>query len=134
MDKVSRKKYLSVLNKSEINKDRLKKFVILLLSGFHTQKILSVKMEKKLSLDKADKNYDVYYLYKKTGQIVKEYGPEDLYKISSECFDIEIKEGETNLVVFLVDNKTRVNLIRIVFHWKNKFGGIETPCLNIFKF
>jgi len=134
MDKLSRKKYLSILNKSEVNKERLKKFVILLLSGFHTQKALSVKMEKKLSLDKEDKNYDVYYLYKKTGQIVKEYGPEDLYKISSECFDVEIKEGETNLVIFLVDKKTRVNLIRVVFHWKNKFGGIETPCLNIFKF
>ena len=133
MDKASRRKYLSILKKSQLNKERLKKFVILLLDGAHTQKILNVKMEQKLSLDD-DKNYDIYYLYKKTGEIVKEYGPEELYRVSRNYFDIEIKDDETNLVVYLLDKKKRVNLIRVVFHWKNKFGGIQTPCLNVFKF
>lgn len=133
MDKNSRREYLSILNKSEINKEKLKKFVILLLDGSHTQKILSVKMNKSLSLDD-NKNYDVYYLYKETDQIVKEYGPTDLYKISEKKFNIEIKNGETNLVIFLLDGDKKINLIRVVFHWKNKFGGIKTPCLNVFKF
>lgn len=132
MDKASRREYLAILKNSEINKDNLKKFVILLLSGSHTQKILNVKMNTELSLDD-DKNYDVYYLYKKTQEITKEYGPADLYDISSGLFDVDIKDEETNLVVFVKDGSKRVNLIRVVFHWKNKFGGIQTPCLNIFK-
>jgi hypothetical protein len=132
MDKASRREYLSILKESQVNKDNLKKFVILLLSGSHTQKILNIKMNTELSLND-DKNYDIYYLYKKTNEIVKEYGPADLYDISSSLFDIDIKDEETNLVVFVNDNDKRINLIRVVFHWKNKFGGIETPCLNIFK-
>ncbi len=134
MDKTSRKKYLSILKKSKIDKERLKKFVFLLLGGSHTQKILNVKIGQKLSLGSSDKNYDVYYLYKETRQIAKEYGPEELYKIPSNFFSVEIKDDETNLVIFLLDKDKRVNLIRVVFHWKNKFGGIQTPCLNIFKF
>jgi hypothetical protein len=133
MDKASRKEYLSILSKSIVDKERLKKFVILLLDGSHTQKILNVKMSKPLSLDD-NKNYDVYYLYKETGKIEKEYGPVDLYKISGKKFNVEIKDDETNLVIFLLDGDKKINLIRVVFHWKNKFGGIQTPCLNVFKF
>lgn len=133
MDKASRREYLSILSKSEVDKEKLKKFVILLLDGSHTQKILNVKMNKPLSLDD-NKNYDVYYLYKETGDIVKEYGPVDLYKISGKKFGVEIKNNETNLVIFLLDGDKKINLVRVVFHWKNKFGGIQTPCLNVFKF
>lgn len=135
MDKASRVKYLSILKKSKLNKDRLKKFVFLLLVGSHTQEVLSAEIDNDFSLLKKNiSNYDVYYLYKKTGEIKKEQNLEDLCEIFDKDIDIEIKEKETNLVVFSLDKGQRVNLIRVVYHWKNKFGGIQTPCLNIFKF
>lgn len=134
MDKASRKKYLSILKKSKINKERLKKLVFLLLNGSHTQKILDTKIKQPLTFDGKNKDYSIYYLYKETGSIVKEYGARELYEIPNNFFDIEIKNDETNLIVFLIDKKKRINLIRVVFHWKNKFGGIQTPCLNVFKF
>jgi hypothetical protein len=133
MDKSSRREYLSILKKSNLNKDRLKKFVFLLLTGDHTQKILNTEINKDFSFLKRNINdYEIYYLYKKTQEIKKENNLDTLYKIFNKNIDIEIKEGNTNLVIFSIDKGKRTNLIRIVYHWKNKFGGIETPCLNVF--
>lgn len=134
MDKEIRRQYLLLLKKTAINKENLKKFVILLLRGIHTQKDLSNAMDLRYDiLEKINSNYEIYYLYKNTGKIKKDSFIKSLINIPAERFDVEIKDGETNLVVF-EKNGERHNLIRIVYHWKNKFAGIETPCLNIFKF
>jgi len=135
MDRVFKIKYLSMLKNAELDKDKLKKFAFLVLTGSHTQEILNSEMLKDFSsLEKSIDNYDVYYLYKKTLSIDKEDNLNNLYKIFENDIGVEIKEDETNLIIYSLDGSIRTDLIRVVYHWKNKFQGIETPCLNIFKF
>lgn len=134
MDKASRVKYLSVLKESKLNKNRLKNFVFLLSTGSHTQEDLAAEINTNFtSLITGDVNYDVYYLYKETLTVKKEEGLTDLYEMFNRDIDIDIKESETSFIIFSKEKNERINLIRVVYHWKNKFGGIETPCLNIFK-
>jgi hypothetical protein len=135
MDRASKIEYLSVLKNSKLNKDKLKKFTFLILTGSHTQKILNSEILKDFSSlkDNID-NYNVYYLYKRTLSIDKENNLDNLYKIFENDIGIEIKGNETNLIIYSLDGNIRTDLIRVVYHWKNKFQGIETPCLNIFKF
>ena len=46
---------------------------------------------------------------------------------------ILFRENQTNVLLsFMNDKGNEILILRIVFHWKNKFQGIETPCLNIF--
>lgn len=134
MDRESRLAYLSILRKSELNKDRLKKFAFLLLTGNHTQEILSGEMERDFALlsDNID-DYDIYYLYKKSLTVVKENHTLKLLEIFDTDICVDIKNDETSLIVCTLNNDGgRKGLIRVAYHWKNKFQGIQTPCLNIF--
>lgn len=134
MDKASRVKYLSILKSANLNKERLKNFVFLLSTGSHTQEDLAAEINTNfISLVAGDVNYDVYYLYKETLTIKKEEGLNNLHEMFDRDIDIDIKESETSFVIFSKKGSERINLIRVVYHWKNKFGGIQTPCLNIFK-
>jgi hypothetical protein len=128
-------KYLNILNNSQFNKERLKKFTFLVLTGCHKQEFLEEDMRKDFSLlsDKVN-SYEVYYLYKETLEIKKETDLANLFKIFENDIDIEIKSDQTSLIVYtLLKNNIRKKLLRVVYHWKNKFQGIKTPCLNIFK-
>ena len=128
-DKISYLKYLSEL---EQNEENVKKFVIALLIGYHTERqldhILSLPYNK--IFDILDFYY-VYYTNEKNGRIVvsKDNLGKEIKNIIESNINIIFPENQTNCMI----QANGKNILRIVLHWKNKFQGIETPCLNIFK-
>lgn len=128
-DKIS---YLSYLKQIKQDDDNIKKFTIAMLIGYHTEAqlnhILSIPYKEILKI------LDFYYVYYtnekgSTITISSDDLGRDVNQIIKGNIKIEFPEDQTNCLI-KSDSKT---LIRIVFHWKNKFQGIETPCLNIFK-
>lgn len=133
-DKKVRYDYIKLLSNSSFNEEKLKKFVFLLLNGYHTQTDLSENMEKTVAqLTVGDNGYEVYYLYKDSQGIQSENlrSTLDIFKKKLK-FDFDQNE-KTSIVVSSGLGSSKINYIRIAFHWKNKFAGIQTPCLNIFK-
>lgn len=129
-DREIKQEYIKYLETLNYDKENLKKFVLLLLFGRHTEKMITEGMKKNINqiINKKIK-YEIYYIYE-SKIIEKEYS--EIKKILDEDLNIEFKEDETNIIIRT--NKTKTNILRIVFHWKNVFQGIETPCLNIFEF
>ena len=128
-DKIS---YLNYLSKITQNEENIKKFAIAMLIGYHTKNqlnhILSIHYYEIL---KILESYYVYYTNEKSGKVrvsSDDLG-KDISQILQQNLRIEFPKEQTNCLI-KSDNKT---ILRIVFHWKNKFQGIETPCLNIFK-
>ena len=108
--------YIDVIRSSEQNHDNCKKFYLNLVSGN------SSKYKYDESIEQPCENY--YFLKMvKNGQpsIIKPNVPDSKFHLTFE------------------NDKTYFNLcsgnqklLRIALHWKNKFQGIQTPCLNIF--
>lgn len=129
-DKKIRILYLDLLSSEKYNKKILKKFCILLIMGVHNNKELgNLIFQSNL---KIPNNYLTYYLYKNNLKIIKEDNTSLIKKILTNDIEIDIKKEQTNLVVNSVIKTNKISIIRIVYHWKNKFQGIQTPCLNIF--
>ncbi len=128
-DKIS---YLNYIKKITQNEDNIKKFTIAMLIGYHIKTqlnhILSIQYNEILKLLET---YYVYYTNEKSGKISVSSDDlgNDISQIIKGNIKIEFPKDQTNCLI-RSSNKT---LLRIVFHWKNKFQGIETPCLNIFK-
>jgi hypothetical protein len=129
-DRITKKGYINYLKNQEYNKLNLKKFVLLLLFGRHTEQMIMEGMKNSINkiLNKKAK-YEIYYIYD-SKVIEKNYS--EIKKILNEDLEIEFGSEETNIIIRTT--KTKTNIIRIVFHWKNVFQGIKTPCLNIFEF
>lgn len=123
-----KKDYISYIITQKIDYDKLKSFVIFLLIGYHTEDDLLEKINCNL-LDFQSKirskNYEIYYIY--PNNIIKED-----FKYIEQLLVDKLKLKYTNGTNLLVSGEHQ-NYIRIVFNWKNKFQGIQTPCLNIFK-
>ena len=124
--------YLISINDITQDEDNVKKFTIAMLIGYHTKTqlshILSIQYDEILKiLD----SYYVYYTNEKSGKIKVSSDDlgKDVNQIMQNSLRIEFPEDQTNCLIKSEDQ----NLLRIVLHWKNKFQGIETPCLNIFK-
>lgn len=134
-DRKIKLEYLSLLKNSYVNKEKLKRFCFLILTGTHTIRDLKENMNKDLEgLLEKTRNYKIYYLYKESLEIKEETNLNEYGKILRNDIEVRIKENQTSLIVYsLIDNK-REKIIRISFHWKNKFQGIQTPCLNIFRY
>jgi len=128
-DKIS---YLNYINSFPQNKNNIKKFTIAMLIGYHIRAqlkhILNIQYQEIL---KILESYHVYYTNEISGKI--KVSSDDLGKDISQVMQgnirIEFPKDQTNCLI----KSNNKNLLRIVYHWKNKFQGIETPCLNIFK-
>ena len=124
--------YLRYLSQFDLNIENLKKFIVAMLIGYHTQEqleyILKISYENIFIILET---YYVYYTNERKGTIV--ISKDDLGKEIRDIIDSEVNiifpANQTNCIV----TSNGSNLLRIVLHWKNKFQGIQTPCLNIFK-
>ena len=132
-DKQIKIKYLDLLSKSKYDESKFKLFCFLILTGIHTMPLLSKELNKNIDeLFRNAENYNVYYLYKKTNEIEEEKKSK-YADIINNPISISVNPEETSLSVFSIyDHNIKKKIISISLNWKNKFQGIETPCLNIF--
>lgn len=124
--------YLNYLKKRVQNSENIKKFIIAMLLGYHTQ----AQIERILNLNYTAiftilDTYYVYYTNESDGNIItsKDNLGKEIQNIIKSDVEIIFSDNQTNCII----QANGKNELRIVFHWKNKFQGIETPCLNIFK-
>lgn len=129
--KKQRKEYIRYLSDKQINEEKLRKFTYLLLSGYATEDDIRERLDMSIhNIDGYDKyDYVVYNGYKDSMEVNKEDKNERVEILLGEKdVDIKFPEGQSGFNV-TVDGK---KVLRAQFHWKNKFQGIETPCINIF--
>ena len=124
--------YLNYLRKFEQNPEFIKKFIIAMLIGYHTQNQIKYILE--LPYDDILKILDTYYVYytnERNGNVIVSTDNlgKEIQNIIKSDVKITFLKDKTNCII---QSGTK-NVLRVVFHWKNKFQGIETPCLNIFK-
>jgi hypothetical protein len=132
-------KYLEHLKTLEQDPEAIRKFSILILLGVHKEDV----MERAYSyfdhfigsLLKGNFVYRTYYVRKRDCEVCVE----DLTSLIGKLlkikdFRITFPENETNCIIEFLDPDSGEwrRLLRVVFHWKNVFQGIATPCLNIF--
>ncbi|MGC9107070.1 MAG: hypothetical protein ACP5IE_02615 [Infirmifilum sp.] len=132
-------KYIEYLIGLEQDPEAIRKFTILLLLGVHKKNSIKQSFYKFGSFIKSLKegqfNYVTYYVRKGNCKVCKE----DLTSLINKLlvaldFRVLCERGETNCLIEYKDpgdNRWKP-LLRVVFHWKNVFQGIATPCLNIF--
>lgn len=134
-DKQEKREYINYLKTLEQNYDNIKKFLFLILAGAHTKDSLEAQWAIDLNkiIEALRHKYYVYYIYKKTlGIKVEDYSQKLTNLLTKQIF-ISFRKDQTNVLMsFYGDSGNEIPILRIVFHWKNKFQGIETPCLNIF--
>jgi len=130
--KIDKIGYLKYLSRFEQDIKNIKKFIIAMLIGYHTQKQLHYILN--IAYDEIFKILDTYFVYytnENKGRVV--VSKDDIGKEIRDIIKSDVKiifpEDQTNCIIQSNSN----NVLRVVFHWKNKFQGIQTPCLNIFK-
>jgi hypothetical protein len=134
-DRAEKLRYIQYLRTLRQNAENIKKFLFLVLSGAHTHKALKGLWSLSLEdiLGKLRQGYRVYYVYKGSLTVTKEDLTSKLADLMDKSLFIAIKEDQTNVLVSFRDKDgTEQPVLRIVFHWKNVFQGIKTPCLNVF--
>lgn len=126
--KKQKKNYIDYISDKDINKDRLRRFTYLLLSGYTRKEDIEERIE--IPIDKLDDDeYIVYNGYKDSMKVEKEEKNERVeILLNDNNIDIKFTEGQSGFDITIEDDV----LIRGQFHWKNKFQGIETPCINLF--
>lgn len=134
-DKLDYISYLSTLNQDS---DRIRRFIILLLLGFHKMNILKRGMSYFDQLMKAlmegNYVYKTYYVRKGTCYVREEDLSCLIPTLLRTDFMIEFPKDQTNVIISYRDPESNQYkpVLRVVFHWKNVFQGIKTPCLNVF--
>ncbi len=134
-DRQEKKAYISYLKTLEQNHDNIKKFLFLILAGAHTRESLKAQWSIDLDIILATlrHKYYVYYIYKGTPDINVEDHSQKLNNLLEKQIFISFRDDQTNVLAsFYDDTGDEIPILRVVFHWKNKFQGIETPCLNVF--
>lgn len=119
---INKKHYTNYLKSLEQNKEQIKVFYLNMINGRHNSKTYTknIFMDQKYKTIAVDKN----------GEIKKEIV---YFFDNSYIYYIDFVENSTDLLLKAVSPSGDVKkLLRIVFHWKNKGQGIQTPCLNIF--
>jgi len=127
--------YIEYLKTLKQNHENIKKFLFLILAGGHTKQYLKENWNKSLSeiLEVLGQEYLVYYIYKNTLRVKLENLTKKLRNLIDKDIFISSRKGQTNVLISFIDKRgDEVPILRIVFHWKNIFQGIKTPCLNIF--
>lgn len=135
-DRAEKIKYINYLSSRRQNNENIKKFLYLILAGNHTSALLKRNWGVKLSkiIKTLEKNYYIYYVYRKEEPLVeRESYTNKLKRLKDKEIFISFPKNQTNVLLCFTDEAKRViPVLRVVVHWKNKFQGIETPCLNIF--
>jgi len=138
--KQDKKNYLNYIRHFPVKEANLKKFVFCMLNGIHTQKeILSFLERKKLDSLKTRAPIITLYANLKDDKVVvsrEENMNEDILKNSVNLkFDFPEKlANKVYAYVVVYDKKKRKSrkLLGLIYHWKNIFQGIKTPCINVF--
>lgn len=126
-----RKEYIEYISKQKINKDKLRNFTYLLLSGYATEDDIRERINMSIEdLNNHDEyQYVVYNGYKNKMKVEKEDKSERVELLLGEqTVDIDFPEGQSGFNI-IIGNQA---VLRGQFHWKNKFQGVQTPCINIF--
>lgn len=131
-------KYIQYLKNLKQNNDNIKKFAILLLLGFHKEDSLKEGFKNFdqiiRALQSGGFNIKTYYVIKNSCKVYIEDLSCLIPKLLNTHFRIEFPENQTNVIISYYNDQSKVYmpLLRVVFHWKNIFQGIKTPCLNVF--
>lgn len=133
-DRKEKLKYLNYLRGLKQNHKNIKKFLFLIMAGNHTKKLLEEKWSNTLPeiISTFKKDYYTYYVYKKSLGVEKEDHRKKLKNLINKKIFLSFPKKQTNVLICFKEDKKTTTLLRVVFHWKNKFQGIQTPCLNIF--
>ncbi len=123
--------YINYIQNKNLNEERLRKFTYLLLSGYATESNIMERIDMPINImdDYDEYDYVVYNGYKKDMSVEKEYKNKRVEILFNEG-NIQLEFPE-NQYGFNIQNNNET-LLRGQYHWKNKFNGIQTPCLNIF--
>jgi len=130
--------YINYLMGFEHDENAVKKLTLLILCGAHSR----TEIEERQSLtlgditNTVDEEYHVHYVYKGSCSVKHKDNHEELrhiangnVRITNGNVRIASKEGQNNVFVKLNEGRSR-NVLRMTYHWKNKFQGIQTPCIN----
>jgi len=134
-DRNEKIEYIYYLRTLDQNHENIKKFLFLILAGAHTYESLMSLWGINLPqiIETLRHRYFVYYVYKGTLRTEVEDYSRKLRNLLDKEIHISFRENQTNVLLsFMNDKGNEIPILRIVFHWKNKFQGIQTPCLNIF--
>jgi len=125
--------YIEYLETLKQNHENIKKFLYLILAGVHTERHLRVMWNKPLSeiLEVLGHEYCVYYIFKVSLRVTVEDLTKKLRNLMDNDTFISFRKADA-LISFKDERIGEVPILRIVFHWKNIFQGIKTPCLNVF--
>jgi len=125
--------YIDYLMNFEQNENAVKKLTLLILCGAHSGTGIEDRWSLTLGeiIDTVNEGYHVYYVYKGSCSVKQEDLHEELRHIADSDVRLTSKEGQNNVFVSLNDGKRR-EVLRMTYHWKNKFQGIQTPCINVF--
>jgi hypothetical protein len=125
--------YINYLMDFEQNENAIKKLTLLIPCGAHSGTEIEERWSLDLSeiIDIVDEEYHVYYVYKGSCSVEHEDHHKELRRIANGDVSLTSKEGQNSVFVSLNDGKRR-SVLRMTYHWKNKFQGIQTPCINVF--
>ena len=137
-DKLSYTRYIKDFN---INEENLLKFLCCLLSGIHTEKEI-LKFFSSVSKSDLERGFELiifYYSNVRAGRVIVTKQPNKIKELLTEYSDFELAypseaSGVVNTYI-TAKNKTKGEIVKILnflFHWKNIFQGIKTPCINVF--
>lgn len=131
--------YIEYLRSLRQDPESIKRFTVLILLGIHKESTLRRAFRGFDSLIRSLKEglfvYRTYYVRKGDCEICAEDLTTLIGKLlRSGDFRITFPRNETCCVIEYRDPDSGAweKLLRVVFHWKNVFQGIATPCLNIF--
>jgi len=123
--------YIDYIKDKDIDEQRLRNFSYLLLSGYSTESDILERIDESFKdIQEYDEcEYIVYNGYKRDMTITKE-NKKDRVEILLDKSDITL-DFPSNQHGFNIKKDNKI-ILRGQYHWKNKFQGIQTPCLNIF--
>jgi hypothetical protein len=134
-DREEKLEYIRYLMTLKQNSENVQKFTLLILSGAHTHEALKALWDTPLKeiLERLRQGYRVYYVYRDSLTVTREDLTSKLVGLLGGRLFITSREGQTNVLISFRDQAdTERSILRVVFHWKNVFQGIKTPCLNVF--
>jgi len=125
-----KKNYKQYLQNSEINYSELKLFIKNLFYRRNSEKTYIY------DFNKFEKNFDVFYINRNTGEVILENNQKDFDFIDDENSEAFVSfVPKTAYIIIGLLNKitqTKRNFYKICFNWKNVGQGIASPCLHVF--
>ena len=141
--KEDKKDYLDYMRQFSVNETNLKKFVFCMLNGIHTKKEVLNLIKKTALSSLRRKSSSIIILYANLKQdkvvVVKDESRSAilLKKSTKLKFSFPKESGEMVYTYIVCSQKKNrqiksKKLLGLVYHWKNIFQGIKTPCINVF--